>query len=92
VSEVEGISQKVLKESPAHLSSQNGGELPTHVTPTGAVEPISPVFEGIAPLPVNDPHGMLKIGLVGRAKISTEPRTIAARLWRYFQRTFNFEL
>jgi hypothetical protein len=50
------------------------------------------VFEAVVPLPENDPHGLLRIGLVGRAKIRTEPRTIAERLWRYVSRTFNFDL
>ena len=37
-------------------------------------------------------HGLLRIGLVGQAKITTAPRTLGSRLWRYLSRTFNFEL
>jgi putative peptide zinc metalloprotease protein len=89
---VEGVSGENLKVSPTHLSSLNGGELPTQMSATGVPEPLSAVIEGIAPLPINDPHGLLRIGLVGRAKIHTESRTIAARFWRYVRKTFNFDL
>ena len=41
---------------------------------------------------IDDSLGMFRNGLIGRAKIKTEPRTIASRLWRYISRTFNFEL
>ena len=38
-------------------------------------------------------HGLvLRVGLIGTAKIKTAPRTIAQRLWRYVTRTFNFDL
>ena len=37
-------------------------------------------------------HPLLRIGLVGKAKISTPPRTLWARLVRYLSHTFNFEL
>jgi hypothetical protein len=70
----------------------NGGPLPTQMTAAGVPEPLNRVFEGIAPLKENDPHGLLRVGLVGRAKIHTEPRTIAARVWRYVRKTFNFDL
>jgi hypothetical protein len=32
------------------------------------------------------------VGLTGRAKIHTSPRTLASRLWRYLSQTFSFEL
>jgi hypothetical protein len=60
--------------------------------PDGVARPLSAVFDALVPLPEQDPHGLLRIGLVGRAKITTAPRTLAARVWRYFSRTFNFEL
>jgi putative peptide zinc metalloprotease protein len=92
VTHVEGVAQENLKISPTHLSSLNGGELPTQMTAAGMPEPSTRVFEGIAPLPESDPHGLLRIGLVGRAKIHTKSRTIAARFWRYVMKTFNFDL
>jgi hypothetical protein len=60
--------------------------------PSGVPRPLSPVFEAVVPLPESDPHGLLRIGLVGRAKITTAPRTLWERLVRYASRTFNFEL
>jgi putative peptide zinc metalloprotease protein len=92
VSTLERVATEDMKVTPTHLSSQNGGELPTQMTAGGIARPLSPVFEAVVPLPENDPHGLLRIGLVGRAKIRTEPRTIAERLWRYVSRTFNFDL
>jgi hypothetical protein len=53
---------------------------------------LTPVFEALVPLPTDDPHGLLRIGLVGHAKIKTAPRTLFNRLYRYISRTFNFEL
>jgi putative peptide zinc metalloprotease protein len=92
VSQLERVASEDLKVSPTHLSSQNGGELPTTVTPSGVARPLSPVFEAVVPLPVDDPHSLLRVGLVGRAKIHIAPRTIAERLYRYLKRTFNFDL
>jgi hypothetical protein len=46
----------------------------------------------VVPLPENAPNRLMRIGLVGKAKISTPPRTLWARLVRYLSHTFNFEL
>jgi putative peptide zinc metalloprotease protein len=92
VSQIEKISTENLKVSPAHLSSLQGGELPTKADAGGVPRPLNPVYEAVVPLPEDDPKGLLRLGLVGRAKVITTPRTLASRLWRYFSRTFNFEL
>jgi putative peptide zinc metalloprotease protein len=84
-------SHQNLKASPSHLSSLHGGALPTQMGPDGVPRPLSPAFEALAPLPEADAEG-LRIGLVGQAKISVRPRTLLFRLYRYFSRTFNFEL
>jgi putative peptide zinc metalloprotease protein len=91
-STIERVSQETMKDSPRNLSSLNGGELATQMSESGVAEPISPVVEAVVPLPEEYPNDMLRIGLVGRAKISTEPRTLASRMWRYLKRTFNFDL
>lgn len=83
---------ETVKESPVHLSSLKGGPLPTQMSPDGVGRPIAPVFDAFVPLPEDDPHGLLRIGLIGRAKITTEPRTLWNRLYRYAARTFNFDL
>jgi putative peptide zinc metalloprotease protein len=95
VSKLERVSSKDTKVSPRHLSSQNSGELPTQISATGVPEPLNTVYDALVPLdkPLeSDPHRLLRVGLVGRAKIHTDPRTIGARVWRYLERTFNFEL
>ena len=92
VSTIESVSTEDLKISPVHLSSLQGGPLPTEMGRDGTPRPLSPVFEALAPLPEEDPHGLLRLGLIGRAKITTAPRTLVDRLYRYVKRTFNFEL
>jgi putative peptide zinc metalloprotease protein len=92
VSHIENVSSQDLKVAPTHLSGMHGGPLPTEMTKTGQPAPLSPVFEAIVPLPEDDRHGLLKIGLIGRAKITTAPRTLFNRLYRYVSQTFNFEL
>jgi hypothetical protein len=91
-SKITELAHKTVKESPPHLSSLNGGPLPTEMGPDGVARPIAPCFQAFVPLPENDPHGLLRIGLIGRAKITTPPRTLWERLSRYAMRTFNFEL
>ncbi|MGE3242695.1 MAG: HlyD family efflux transporter periplasmic adaptor subunit [Pirellulales bacterium] len=91
VSQIERVAKKDLKTSPVHLSSLHGGELATKMGDDGVARPVSRVFEVAVPLPEDD-KGIFRIGLVGRAKVTTAPRTLGSRLWRYFSRTFNFEL
>ena len=70
VSQIEDVSAEDLKVSPTHLSSLHGGSLPTKMDASGVARPLSPVFEAVVPLP-EDTHGLLRIGLVGEAKITT---------------------
>ena len=88
---VHGVATETVKSSPAHLSSLHGGELATQMGPDGVARPLSPVFDALVPLPEDD-MGLLRIGLVGQAKITTAPRTLGSRLWRYLIKTFNFDL
>jgi putative peptide zinc metalloprotease protein len=98
VSVIERVATDDLKVSPTHLSSLHGGALPTQMDSRGVARPLNPAFEAIVPLDkprdaATEPaHRLLRIGLVGRAKISTQPRTLFFRLARYASRTFNFEL
>jgi putative peptide zinc metalloprotease protein len=91
ISKIEKKASETVKVSPAHLSSLHGGPLATQMGQDGAARPLSPVFDALVPLP-EDHDGILRIGLVGEAKITTRPRTLGSRLWRYLARTFNFEL
>ncbi len=90
-STIESKASENLKASPPHLSSLHGGQLPTQMGPDGVPRPLTPVYDALAPLP-DDEQGMLRIGMVGQAKIHVRPRTLLFRLYRYFSRTFNFEL
>jgi putative peptide zinc metalloprotease protein len=92
VSTIERVSSENLKTTPTHLSSLHGGDLPSKADAGGAARPLSPIYEAVVPLPESDPNHLLRIGLVGKAKISTPPRTLWARLVRYLSHTFNFEL
>ena len=92
VSTIERVSTENQKTTPTHLSSLHGGDLPSKADASGAARPLSPIYEAVVPLPENDPNHLLRIGLVGKAKISTAPRTLWARLVRYLSHTFNFEL
>jgi len=92
VSTIERVSTENLKTTPTHLSSLHGGDLPSKADATGAARPLSPIYEAVVPLPEDPKHPLLRIGLVGKAKISTPPRTLWARLVRYLSHTFNFEL
>ncbi|HVT28848.1 MAG TPA: hypothetical protein VHE81_12610, partial [Lacipirellulaceae bacterium] len=92
VSTIESVSNDSIKISPTHLSSLHGGDLPTKMDASGVPRPLSTVYEAIVPLPESDPYHRLRIGLVGRAKITTPPRTIWSRLVRYLSKTFNFDL
>jgi putative peptide zinc metalloprotease protein len=89
---IEQISTDDLRISPTHLSSLHGGSLPTKMDAGGVPRPLSPIFQAIVPLPTEDPHNLLRLGLVGRAKIKAAPQTLASRLYRYAAHTFNFEL
>ena len=42
--------------------------------------------------PLDDPEGLLFIGLRGKAKVHAQWQTLASRTWRYLVRTFNFKL
>ncbi len=92
VSTIEDRGNETVKETPPHLSSLKGGPLPTQMSPDGRARPIGTMFDAFVPLPEDDPNGLLRIGLIGRAKITIEHRTLWNRLYRYAARTFNFEL
>jgi len=92
ISKLERVVGETLKTTPKALSSLHGGPVPTQMDASGAPRPLSPKVIGVAPLPEHDPYGLLRIGLVGQAKITTQPRTLWDRIYTYAARTFNFEL
>ncbi|MFO0790438.1 MAG: hemolysin D [Pirellulales bacterium] len=89
---IERVSTEDLKITPQHLSSLHNGPLPSKADATGNPRPLNQIFQAVVPLPSEDPHNLLRIGLVGRAKITCAPQTLFKRLSRYVLHTFNFEL
>lgn len=99
-SEIKSISREKLPETPPRLSSLTGGTVATEMDRSGAAKPIMPTFEAIVPLgdyatlpeAARQQHDQMRVGLVGEAKITTEPRTLWQRFYRYLTRTVNFDL
>ncbi len=90
-SQITSIAESELEISPRSLSTKAGGELPTITDPTtGAERPQSTSYQARAPL--DDPDGLLRIGLRGRAKIHTPWQPLGQRIWRFVCHTFNFKL
>lgn len=91
---IEEISHQNLKVSSPRLSSRAGGELATKTDPaSGAERPASTSYQ--ARVPLDDPDGLLRLGLRGQAKVFMGFKgwqTIGGRIWRTITRTFNFHL
>ena len=80
-----------MKVSPRHLSNKAGGELPTKTDKAGVERPITTSYQVLV-FPLDDPDGLLKIGLRGRAKIHANWEPLGLGLWRWFSQTFHFRL
>lgn len=99
-SQIKTISREKLTESPPRLSSLTGGSLATETDPGGSAKPLDPTFEAVVPLgdyatlaeDDKRQHELLRVGLIGEAKITTKPRTLWQRFYRYLTRTVNFDL
>lgn len=89
-STLEQISTRPLTESPRHLSNKAGGQLPTETDPSGIERPMSTSYP--ARVFLDNPDGLLRIGLTGQAKVHAGYRTLGQRLWRFVTQTFNFKL
>ena len=72
------------------VSTIGGGTLPVEADAAGVPRPQNAIYQANAPL--DNPDGLLWIGLRGRAKIHTAPQTIARRAVRMFFQIFNFKL
>ena len=83
-------SARSIEAAPKRLTAKAGGELATITDESGIERPQSTSFPAKAPL--ENPDGILRLGLRGRAKIHTEPKTIWQRVSRLVQQTLNFKL
>jgi putative peptide zinc metalloprotease protein len=72
------------------LASTNGGPLAVEPKQDGTMKPLNTSFQAIARM--DNSQGILRNGLIGRARIEAAPRTLAWRLMRYLGRTFNFDI
>ena len=89
-SDITELSRRVIDVAPQRLAAKAGGELATITDESGVERPQSASYP--ATVPLDNPDGILRLGLRGKAKIHTEPRTIAQRVWRVIQQTLNFKL
>ncbi len=100
VSKITSISREELPETPSRLSSLTGGAVATEMDKSGQAKPLRPMFEATVPLgdyaslpeTAKQQHDLLRVGLVGEAKITIEPRTLWQRFYRYLTKTVNFDL
>lgn len=90
----EDPSQENLKVVSRRLTAKAGGEQATKTDPnTGIESPLNASYQTRVPL--DNPDGLLLLGLRGRAKVHMEFdqwQTIGQRAWRLVTRTFNFKL
>jgi hypothetical protein len=90
ITQISNWSADVQATAPPHLASTNGGPLASKANPDGSIRPLNTSYQASARL--DNPSGLLRNGLIGMARIETQPRTLAARFWHYISHTFNFQL
>jgi len=85
------VSNVDLKIAPRRLGARAGGELPTKPDPVLNVErPLRRSYQAQAPL--DDPDGVLRLGLRGSARVYTSWMPLGKRLWRLIWHTVNFRM
>lgn len=84
------ISKTDLKLLPRQLSNSAGGDVAAKRDAAGGERPRSTSYQ-VRVQPLDDPDGLLRMGLSGRAQIHAGTQTAAAMLTRAFARTFRFE-
>ena len=87
---IDDVSPSETKISPHRLTSKAGGELASETDEAGVERPMSTSYE--AKVLLDDPDGLLRIGLRGRAKIQTPPQTLGQRMMRMLNQLINFKL
>jgi putative peptide zinc metalloprotease protein len=92
-SRVDQVARVELKDVPDSLASQAGGRLETKMERSGAVRPLSTSYHARVPLDdQGELKGLLCNGMKGHAQIYTQWQSLGQRLYRFFARTFHFEL
>ncbi|QEG37482.1 biotin/lipoyl-binding protein [Bythopirellula goksoeyrii] len=90
VSTLQSVADDEMKSISPRLASTSGGAVPAQHDPGGEVKPLDTSYQ--AEVQLDNSLGIFRNGLTGTARIKTEPRTLASRLYRYLKRTFNFDL
>lgn len=81
------IAMAEVKVTSQRMSTKAGGDVPTTTDPeSGAERPMRSSYQ--ARVPIDDPHGRLRVGLGGQAKIHTRWIPLGTRLWRLLSETF----
>jgi hypothetical protein len=89
--EIAEIAESELKVTPPRLSTRSGGELPSKIDPHTNVE--SPQCTSYqARVPIDDPEGLVRLGIRGQARVYTDWLPLGTRLWRLVAQTFNFKM
>jgi putative peptide zinc metalloprotease protein len=89
--EIIEIAGDPLKVTPQRLKTSSGGELPTKTDPaTGIEKPMSTSYQ--ARVPIDDPEGLILLGIRGQARVYTAWIPLGTRLWRLVAHTFNFKM
>jgi putative peptide zinc metalloprotease protein len=88
--EITRFSYEKLLYAPKQLSNKANGEIETVTDETGAEKPINTLYQAKAL--IIDDTGVVRPGMVGRAKIHAGYQTLGQRFWRFITRTFNFKL
>ena len=87
---IEKISETEMKVSPENLSLQSGGRLDTEMDKSGRLRPISTSYQ--ARVPLVDVDVPLRSGYRGQAKIYVGWKSLGWRIYRFFARTFRFDM
>lgn len=87
---VREIAKTDLKTSPRDAAEKSASSSPDKHDKSGEAQSRRTSYQ-VRVLPLDDPDGMLRIGLTGRAKISAGQQTLAVMAARMFAQTFRFE-
>lgn len=87
---IERISEMEMQETPQSLASQMGGALNTEMDQMGRLRPISTSYQ--ARVPLENVEVPLRVGYRGQAKIYVGWKSLGWRIYRFFARTFRFEM
>ena len=83
-------ARRVCSKASPRLASKAGGPVATQTDESGIERPQSTSYQ--AHVDIDDPGGLMRLGVRGQAKIHSDWQTLASRTWRFITQTFNFKL